>query len=99
MLYEVITLDIDSIKVHENDCEFIKQRHLKIKAILEQMAKGEQMAQGLTPDPEDDYFEGADQGSVTGRIQIRFFPGFRRVNLTEKNPGGQIGLCLVELNS
>ncbi|NWH03846.1 hypothetical protein [Desulfobacter latus] len=88
-------LDIDSIKVHENDSKFIKQRYLKIKAIVEQMA------QGLTPDPEKEYFEGAgaDQDPVTGRIQIRFFSGVGDVNLTKKNPGGQIGVCLVELNS
>nr|WP_320017497.1 hypothetical protein [uncultured Desulfobacter sp.] len=86
-------LDIDSIKVHENDSKFIKQRHLKIKAIIEQMA------QGLTPDPEKEYFEGADQDSGTGRIQIRFFSGLGDVNLIKKNPGGQIGVCLVELNS
>lgn len=86
-------LDIDSIKVHENDCEFIEQRHLKTKAIIEQMA------QGLTPDPEKEYFEGAEQGPVTGRIQIRFFSGLGDMNLIKKNPGGQIGVCLVELNS
>ena len=92
-------LDIDSIKVHENNCEFIKQLHLKIKAILYQMAQGEQVPQGLTFDPEKKYFEDAAQGSVTGRIQIRFFSGLGDVNLIEKNPGGQIGVCLVELNS
>nr|WP_321403748.1 hypothetical protein [uncultured Desulfobacter sp.] len=86
-------LDIDSIKVHEKDCEFIDRQRLKIHAIIEQMA------QGLTPDFENEYFEGADQGSVTGRIQIRFFSGLGDVNVTEKNPGGQIGVCLVELNS
>ena len=86
-------LDIDSIKVHENDCEFIKQRHLKIKASIGQMA------QGLVPDSERDYFEDAAQGTVNGRIQIRLFSGFGDMNLTKKNPGGQIGVCLVELNS
>lgn len=86
-------LDIDSIKVHEKDCEFIEQQHIKINAILSQMA------QGLTPDIETAYFEGAEQGPVTGRIQIRFFSGLCDVNVTEKNPGGQIGVCLVELNS
>ena len=86
-------LDIDSIKVHENGCEFIEQQHFKIETIIAQMA------QGRTPDTEDDYFEGAEQGSVTGRIQIRLFPGLGDVKLTKKNPGGQIGVCLVELNS
>jgi hypothetical protein len=86
-------LDIDSIKVHEKDCEFMEQQHLKINVILSQMA------QGLTPDIETAYFEGADQGPVTGRIQIRFFSGLCDVDVTEKNPGGQIGVCLVELNS
>ena len=86
-------LDIDSIKVHEKDCEFMEQQHLKINAILSQMA------QGLTPDIETAYFEDADQGPVTGRIQIRFFSGLCDVDVTEKNPGGQIGVCLVELNS
>jgi len=86
-------LDIDSIKVHEKDRECMKQQHFKIKAIIERMA------QGLTPDPEKEYFEGADQGPVTGRIQIRFFSGLGDVNLIKKNPGGQIGVCLVELNS
>ncbi|NDY70887.1 hypothetical protein DO021_04915 [Desulfobacter hydrogenophilus] len=86
-------LDIDSIKVHEKDREVIKQQHFKIKGIIERMA------QGLTPDSEKDYFEGADHGSVTGRIQIRFFSGLGDVALTKKNPGGQIGVCLVELNS
>ena len=92
-------LDIDCIKVQTNNCEVIKQRHLKIKAILSQMAKGEQMAKGLTLDPEKEYFEGADQDPGTGRIQIRFFSGLGDVNLIKKNPGGQIGVCLVELNS
>lgn len=92
-------LDIDSIKVHENDCEFITKWHLKINAILAQMAQGEQMAEGLGPEPEEKYFGDAAQSPVTGRIQIRFFPGLRYVNLTKKNPGGQIGVCLVELNS
>ncbi|WP_319574354.1 hypothetical protein [uncultured Desulfobacter sp.] len=92
-------LDIDCIKVQTNNCEVIKQRHLKIKAILNQMAKGEQMAKGLTLDPEKEYFEGADHGPGTGRIQIRFFSGLGDVNLIKKNPGGQIGVCLVELNS
>ena len=92
-------LDIDCIKVQTNNCEVIKQRHLKIKAILNQMAKGEQMANGLTLDPEKEDFEGADQGPGTGRIQIRFFSGLGDVNLIKKNPGGQIGVCLVELNS
>ena len=86
-------LDIDSIKVHEKDREVIKQQQFKIKAIIERMA------QGLTPDSEKEYFEGADQGPVTGRIQIRFFSGLDDVNLIKKNPGGQIGVCLVELNS
>jgi len=86
-------LDIDSIKVHEKDRELIKQQHFKIKEIIERMA------QGLTHVPEKEYFEGADQGSVTGRIQIRFFSGLGDVNLIKKNPGGQIGVCLVELNS
>ena len=92
-------LDIDCIKVQTNNCEVIKQRHLKIKAILNQMAKGAQMAKGLTLDPEKEYFEGADQDPGTGRIQIRFFSGLGDVNLIKKNPGGQIGVCLVELNS
>ena len=86
-------LDIDCIKVQTNNPEVIKQRHLRIKAIIEQMA------QGLTPDPEKEDFEGADQGPVTGRIQIRFFSELGDVNLIKKNPGGQIGVCLVELNS
>jgi len=86
-------LDIDSIKVHENDCEFIKQRHLGIKAAIEQMARG------LTPDFEKNYFEDAARGAVNGRIQIRLFQGPGNMNLAEKNPGGQIGVCLVELNS
>jgi hypothetical protein len=86
-------LDIDSIKVHEKDREFIQQQHFKINAIIEQMA------QGLTPDFEKEYFESADQDSVTGRIQIRFFSDLGDVNVTKKNPGGQIGVCLVELNS
>lgn len=86
-------LDIDSIKVHENDCELMEQRHFEIEAMIAQMAKG------LTPDPEKGYFQGADQGSVAGRIQIRFFKGLGDVNLTKINPGGQIGVCLVELNS
>jgi len=90
---EINALDIDSIKVHEKDCEFMEQQHFKINAILSQMA------QGLTPDIETAYFDGADQGPGTGRIQIRFFSGLRDVNVTEKNPGGQIGVCLVELNS
>ena len=92
-------LDIDCIKVQTNNCEVIKQRHLKIKAILNQMAKGDQMPKGLTLDPEKEYFEGADQGPGTGRIQIRFFSGLGDVDLVKKNPGGQIGVCLVELNS
>ncbi|WP_020589780.1 hypothetical protein [Desulfobacter curvatus] len=90
---EINALDIDSIKVHEKDREFTEQQHFKIEAIMEQMA------QGLTPDPEKDYFGSADQDPVTGRIQIRFFSGLGDLNLTKKNPGGQIGVCLVELNS
>lgn len=86
-------LDIDSIKVHEKDCEFIEQQNFKIHTIIEQMA------QGLTPDFEEGYFKGADHEPVTGRIQIRFFSGLCDLNVTEKNPGGQIGVCLVELNS
>ncbi|MGD9823007.1 hypothetical protein [Desulfobacter sp.] len=92
-------LDIDSIKVHENDCEFVTQWRLKIKAILEQMAEGEQMTPGLALEPGKKYFEDAAQPPVSGRIQIRFFPGLGGVNLIKKNPGGQIGVCLVELNS
>ncbi len=85
------TLDIDSIKVHENDSEGITQQHLNIEAIFDQMA------QGLTPDTGKEYFEGAaDQDSVTGRLQIRFFKELGDVNLTQINPGGQIGVCLVE---
>lgn len=90
---EINALDIDSIKVHEKDCKSIEQQHFKIKEIIEQMA------QGLTPVPEKDYFDDVDQGSVTGRIQIRFFSGLGNVNGAKKNPGGQIGVCLVELNS
>lgn len=86
-------LDIDSIKVHEKDREFIKQRHLRLESIMEQMA------QGLTPDFEQDYLDGAGQCPMTGRIQIRFFPGLGDMILTKKNPGGQLGVCLVELNS
>ncbi|WP_321495859.1 hypothetical protein [uncultured Desulfobacter sp.] len=93
------TLDIDSIKVHSNDGEFITQRHFKAKAILELMAKGEQTATGLIPDAENNYSKDAAKNAVAGRIQIRFFPGRGYVNLNEKNPGGQIGVCLVELNS
>nr|WP_320191672.1 hypothetical protein [uncultured Desulfobacter sp.] len=90
---EINALDIDSIKVHEKDCKFIEQQHFKIKEIIEQMA------QGLTPDPEKDYFDGVGQDPVTGRIQIRFFSGLGDMNVTKKNPGGQICVCLVALNS
>ncbi|MCG8550511.1 MAG: hypothetical protein MI799_08945, partial [Desulfobacterales bacterium] len=90
---EINALDIDSIKVHEKDCKCREQQHFKIKKIIEQTARG------LTPDPEKDYFDGVDQGSVTGRIQIRFFSGLGDVNEAKKNPGRQIGVCLVALNS
>ncbi len=86
------TLDIESIKVHHNDCELTEQRHLEINRILEQMAKG------VAVDPEKARLDSVGNTPVTGRIQLRFFSG-DNVALNDKNPGGQVGVCLVELNS
>ena len=93
---QINTLDIKSIKVHHNGCELTKQRHLEMNRILTQMAAGQ------TVEPEtthlDDTETDPETNLRTGQIQIRFYSG-DQMKMNDRNPGGQVGVCLVELNS
>ena len=67
-----------------------------MKRILTQMAAG----QAVEPETThlDDTETDPETNLRTGRVQIRFYSK-DQVKMNERNPGGQVGVCLVELNS
>ncbi|MDD9304470.1 MAG: hypothetical protein HUK40_19830 [Desulfobacter sp.] len=84
-------LDIESIKVHHNDCDQKERWQKELYAIFDRILETGTLA--------ETGFENSNSCcSLSGRIRFCLFPGGelnRKLNI----PGRQVGVCLVELNS
>ncbi|PIE60858.1 MAG: hypothetical protein CSA29_06350 [Desulfobacterales bacterium] len=84
-------LDIDFIKVHEQDCVYQKEQHFILDDILETLTLGENNA--LL-----DETNMAECDCPVAHVQLCAFSG-RELNNAFNIPGGQVIVCLVTLNS
>jgi hypothetical protein len=87
-------LDIDSIKVHENDCENKDGWLQDVDNLLDKMIAG--------PCPDREQGDALKQHSgcchLSGFLKVRLFSG-EILNRTPLIPGRQVAVCLVGLNS
>ncbi len=91
MSQEVVNaLDIDKIKVHENDCEKITEWQYQFcESLMNVIQQGDKW--------KDDLIEGADGCSLSGKVKLNLFSGKsinKLFNVTEKH----ISVCLIKLN-
>lgn len=84
-------LDIDSIKVHENECENRCRWHQDFSDFLEKIIVNESSS-GVALSKSD------DTCSLTGKIRLCLFPG-DSIKAFLNIPGQSIAVCLVQLKS
>ena len=84
-------LDIDSIKVHENECEKKCEWQQDFYRVLEKIMDNKSSS-GVTPPKPD------DTCSLTGNIKLCLFPE-DSTKVFLKMPGQSIAVCLVQLKS
>lgn len=84
-------LDIDSIKVHENDCEKKCNWHQEFDQFLKETIAGKNCSRGVPPEADDRCF-------LSGKIKLCLFPeGGMKAFLNI--PDQSIAVCLVQLKS
>jgi len=84
-------LDIDSIKVHENECENRCRWHQDFSDFLEKIIVNESSFRVAPPTSDDTC-------SLTGKIRLCLFPG-DSIKAFLNIPGQSIAVCLVQLKS